>query len=76
MGWETAVGMGDLGYDRIAVLNYLKQAVIRVRAIANATDGTMGSDMLAMADEIAVDVEALEAELIAKGYIRGLVDEA
>jgi hypothetical protein len=61
--------MRTFEYDRVAILNYLRQAVKRMREIASARPDAIASDMLAMADEIAADVAALEPELIEAGYL-------
>ena len=56
-------------YDRVAVLDYLKQSVDRMRDLAKAGSDKLSTDMLAIADQIADDAAKLEAELIAVGHI-------
>ena len=61
--------MYSLDYDRIAVLDYLKQSIERIRQLAKASSDKLSADMLAVADQIADDAAKLEAELIAVGHI-------
>ena len=61
--------MYSLDYDRIAVLDYLKQSIERMRQLAQAISDRIGSEILAVADQIADDAAKLEAELIAVGHI-------
>lgn len=56
-------------YDRVAVLEYIKQSVDRMRELAKAGSDKLSADMLAIADQIADDAAHLEAELIAVGHI-------
>lgn len=56
-------------YDRVAVLNYIKRSVERLRDLAKAKSDNLSSEMLAIADQISADAAKLEAELIAAGYI-------
>jgi hypothetical protein len=66
MGRES---LYSLAYDRIAVLDYLKQSVERMREFAKAGSDTLSSEMQAIADQIAIDAAKLEADLIEVGYL-------
>lgn len=56
-------------YDRVAVLDYIRRSVERLRGLAKAKSDNLSSEMLAIADQISADAAKLEAELIAAGYI-------
>jgi hypothetical protein len=61
--------MSSLDYDRVAVLDYLKEAIERLRHRALAGSDNLTADILEVADDLARDAAALEAELIEAGYI-------
>lgn len=61
--------------DRIAVLNYFKEAHKRMREIAQGHPGEFGQSMLLFADTMADDTAELEAELIASGYLPRAANE-
>jgi hypothetical protein len=61
--------MSGLRYDRIEILNYLKQSVKRMREIADGDPGQFGEAMRKLADDIALDTAKLEEELIEAGYL-------
>lgn len=56
-------------YDRVAVLEYLKRSIERMRELAKVGSDKLSTDMLVIADQIAADAARLEAELIAAGYL-------
>jgi hypothetical protein len=62
-------GLSGLHHDRIEILNYLKQSVKRMRAIADGDPGQFGDAVRKLADDIASDTVELEAELIEAGYL-------
>jgi hypothetical protein len=55
--------------ESIEVLKYLRGSIQRIRELAAANPGTMGTQMQFLADEIADDTTKLEAELVEAGYI-------
>jgi hypothetical protein len=55
--------------DRLQVLDYLKQSIGRMREAAAEYEGQFAEALLDIADQIAGDVERLEIELIAAGYL-------
>jgi hypothetical protein len=59
----------DCGYDRVGILDYLKNSVQRMRERAEHDAGQLGDTLRQAADDIAADIAKLEAELIAAGYI-------
>ena len=68
--------MYSLDYDRLAVLNYLKEALMRMREIATGHPGEFGASMLLVADRIANDTAKMEAELVAVGYLPKAANES
>jgi len=65
----SAFGYDDCGYDRVGILDYLKNSVQRMRERAEHDAGQLGDTLRQAADDIAADIAKLEAELIAAGYI-------
>lgn len=72
---DGEAGMNPLEYDRVAVLEYIKQSVERLRDLAKANTDKLSADMLAIADKIAGDAAKLEAELVAAGYLPKAANE-
>jgi hypothetical protein len=66
---STLTPVSSLDYDRVAVFDYIKQSVERMREMAKASSDKFSSELLAIADQIAEDAGKLEAELIASGYL-------
>ena len=62
-------------YDRVVVLEYLKQSVERMRELAKTGSDKLSAEMLALANQIAKDTASLEAELIEAGYLPKLANE-
>jgi hypothetical protein len=61
--------MSVLRNDRLEVLIYLKESVARMRRLEVDNPGKFGAEMLAIAAQIESDVERLEVELVAAGFI-------
>lgn len=55
--------------DRREELEYLNRSVQRLRELAPSNPAKIGSRLLQIADELAVEAAELEAELIEAGYI-------
>jgi hypothetical protein len=62
--------------DRVEVLQYLKQSIQRLRDEAQAQSGAFGDHLREIADQIAKDTAALEAEMIEAGYLLKPAGEA
>ena len=59
----------DVRTDRREELQYLKRSVQRLRELAPSNPAKIESQLLHIADELADEAAALEAELIEAGYI-------
>ena len=57
------------GTDRREELDYLKRSVQRLRELAPSNPAKIGAQLLHIANELAEEAAALEAELVAAGYI-------
>ena len=55
--------------DRREELEYLKRSVQRLRELAPSNPAKIGAQLLYIADELAEEATALEAELVEAGYI-------
>jgi len=55
--------------DRREELEYLKRSVRRLRELAPSNPAKIGSQLLQIAEELAGEAAALEAELIADGDV-------
>ena len=58
-----------LDYDRVAILDYLRELVERIREAAKNDPGQLGECLRMAAEEIASDTANLEADLRALGYL-------
>jgi hypothetical protein len=63
--------MSVVTYDRIEILEYLKESVQRVRETAWMQPIESRAKILHIADQIADDTAQLESELVAAGYLPG-----
>ena len=61
--------------DRREELEYLNRSVQRLRELAPSNPAKIGSRLLQIADELAVEAAELEAELIEAGYIPNSKDK-
>lgn len=64
------MGESPFEYDRVAMLECIKQSVERLRELAKVNPNKFGADALAIADQVAEDALKLETELIAAGYLK------
>jgi hypothetical protein len=55
--------------EKVEALKYLKGSIQRIRELATANPGKIGTQMLVIADDIANDMTKLEAELVEAGYL-------
>jgi hypothetical protein len=67
--------MYSLDYDRIAVLDYLKKSIERMRKAAKDDPDQRGERLRTVAEEIAADTAKLEADLIAAGHLPKAANE-
>jgi predicted nucleic acid-binding protein len=60
--------MADLD-GRVELLEYIQRVADRIRALARTNPSDIGSQVLAIADQIAEEAAGLEADLIEAGYL-------
>lgn len=61
-------------FDRLGLLDYLRESIKRLRVLAEREGGEASEKIRLLAVQIVNDVEILEAELIAAGYIQKSAD--
>ncbi len=64
-----------LDYDRIAVLDYLKESIERMRKAAKDDPSQLGECLRTVAEEIAADTAKLEGDLMAAGHLPKAANE-